>query len=128
MKTRRIQWRGGVAAALVALGMMWAPELSLVSDTGGEPPLLKVSAASAQYGTSRRVARRTTRRTSRRHNAWDNDVAVAGVATGAYVTTLPVGCGSVLLSGITYQRCGSTYYRPYMQGDQVVYVVEAPPQ
>jgi hypothetical protein len=93
--------------------------------------VLSIQEASAQtpYATSRRVARRTSRRTSARHNAWDDDVAVVAAPPGAaMVTTLPSGCAGWPVSGITYQKCGTTYYRPYMQGDAVVYVVEAPPE
>jgi hypothetical protein len=32
----------------------------------------------------------------------------------------------VTVNGITYQQCGSTYYRPYYQGSELVYVVETP--
>lgn len=83
----------------------------------------------AQYGTSRRVARRTSRRTSRRMN-YRNDMYYGGgygydYGPGA-VTTLPGGCLLRAISGINYQYCDGTYYRPYYEGTQVVYVVENP--
>lgn len=52
------------------------------------------------------VARRTTRRTIRR--------------TAVYVATLPVGCTTVVIEGVTLHQCGATYYQPY--GSQYVIV------
>ncbi len=43
------------------------------------------------------VARRTTRRRIRR--------------TSVYIATLPVGCTTVLIEGMTLHQCGSTYYQ-----------------
>lgn len=76
------------------------------------------------------VARRTTRRSV----AYGTTAAAvgAGVATGAAVgaaaaaatpvTVLPAGCTTVVSAGVTYQNCGGSYYRPYYQGPDVVYV------
>ena len=83
--------------------------------------------ALAQYGTSRRVARRTSRRTSYRHDAYSGgtSAAVVAVPTGAAtVTALPAGCMAAPVGGITYQQCGSVRYRPYYQGETLVYAVE----
>ena len=52
------------------------------------------------------VARRTTRRTVRR--------------TAVYAATLPRGCTTVVMEGVTLQQCGGTYYQPY--GNQYVVV------
>ncbi len=52
------------------------------------------------------VARRTTRRTIRR--------------TTAYVATLPRGCTTVIVEGMSLHQCGRTYYQPY--GSQWVVV------
>lgn len=52
------------------------------------------------------VARRTTRRVIYR--------------TTIYVTTLPAGCTTVIVEGVTVQQCGSTYYQP--SGNQYVIV------
>ena len=60
------------------------------------------------------VKRRTRRRTARR------------VAVGTRVTTLPGGCTKVIKRGVTYHHCGGVHYRPYYQGNTVVYVVEEP--
>ena len=52
------------------------------------------------------VARRTTRRTIRR--------------TAIYRATLPAGCTTVVMEGVTLHQCGATYYQPY--GNQFVVV------
>jgi hypothetical protein len=111
----------GVALALSGGGLLEHRDLSLLS-----PNLLLLNEAEAQYGTSRRVARRTARRTSYRHEAWDLDYAAAPAPAASYVTALPGGCAATLVGSVTYHRCGATYYRPYMQGSTVVYVVEEP--
>ncbi|RKG97036.1 hypothetical protein D7V97_34820 [Corallococcus sp. CA053C] len=83
--------------------------------------------ALAQYGTSRRVARRTSRRTSYRHDAYSGGTSAAVVAVpvgAATVTALPAGCMAAPVGGITYQQCGSVRYRPYYQGESLVYAVE----
>jgi hypothetical protein len=60
------------------------------------------------------VHRRTRRRTARR------------VAVGTRVYTLPAGCTTVIMRGVRYHSCGGVYYRPYYEGNTVVYVVENP--
>jgi hypothetical protein len=52
------------------------------------------------------VARRTTRRVIRR--------------TAIYVATLPAGCTTVVMEGMTLHQCGATYYQP--EGNQFVVV------
>ena len=47
-------------------------------------------------------------------------------AVGTIVTTLPSGCTQTKLNNVDYMRCGSTYYKPAMVGDKVVFVVEQP--
>jgi len=47
-------------------------------------------------------------------------------AVGTVTTTLPPGCTATHLNGVDYQRCGSTYYQPSMQGTNLVYVVAQP--
>ena len=61
-------------------------------------PLTPVSVAGA--------ARRTTRRTIRR--------------TAVYVASLPRGCSTVIIEGVSLSQCGGTYYQP--QGNQYVVV------
>ncbi len=55
------------------------------------------------------VARRTTRRTVRR--------------TTRYVATLPRGCTTVTIEGVTLSQCGGTYYQPY-KNQYVVVIVD----
>jgi len=38
------------------------------------------------------------------------------------------GCSSVVVNGIGYSQCGSTWYQPYYSGTTVQYVVVMPPQ
>lgn len=125
MKTKCRKLLSGIA---VALGLGLLPP-ALVE---GLPRVLQVpftvfapGAAHAQYGTSRRVARRTSRRTSSRH-AYYGNVATYGAGV-PYVTALPAGCVMQTIAGVGYHRCGATYYRPYYEGDTLVYVVESPP-
>ena len=47
-------------------------------------------------------------------------------AVGSIVTTLPAGCTQTKLNNADYMRCGSTYYKPTMAGDAVVFVVAQP--
>jgi len=43
------------------------------------------------------------------------------------VIVLPSGCFTIYKSGITYKRCGSVYYKPYYEGNTIVYVVVEKP-
>jgi len=64
------------------------------------------------------VRRRTRRRVLRR---------TAVVTYGTRVHTLPAGCSKMVVGGAEYHNCNGVYYRPYYQGNQVVYeVVEKP--
>lgn len=45
---------------------------------------------------------------------------------GSVVSTLPAGCVSAPKGGVEYQNCGGVYYRAAFQGNNLVYVVEAP--
>ncbi len=88
-----------------------------VADT---PNLFSVRNAEARLGrpaSPHSVAgahRRTKKRTARR------------VATGTRVHTLPAGCTTVIKRSVKYKSCGGVYYRPYYEGNTVVYVVENP--
>jgi hypothetical protein len=42
------------------------------------------------------------------------------------VSALPAGCVSAPKGGVEYQNCGGVYYRAAFQGNNLVYVVEAP--
>ena len=53
----------------------------------------------------------------------------AGLAVGSVIaaSTMPTTCTTVITNGISYRRCGSSYYQPFYQGDTVVYqVVNSP--
>ena len=54
------------------------------------------------------VARRTTRRTVRR--------------SVIYASTLPRGCATITINGVTTWQCGATYYQAYGTRYVVVYV------
>lgn len=43
------------------------------------------------------------------------------------VSTLPANCRAVAVGDTTYMLCGSTWYAPRFSGNQLVYVVVAPP-
>ncbi len=84
------------------------------------PNLFSVRNAEARLGrpaspnSAAGVHRRTKKRTARR------------VAAGTRVRTLPAGCTTVIKRGVNYHSCGGVYYRPYYEGNTVVYVVENP--
>ncbi len=48
------------------------------------------------------------------------------VAIGTVVTALPSGCVAILRNGITYEQCGSIWYKPQYVGTAIQYVVVAP--
>jgi hypothetical protein len=71
---------------------------------------------------------------------WDDHyhpVARAAVVTAAVVTTaavvgsivysVPPSCSTVIVNGISYSQCGSTWYAPRYSGTTVEYVVVNPP-
>lgn len=91
---------GLVAAALVVDG--WLPIGLVIKDAQAVVgrPMTPASVAG--------VARRTTRRTIRR--------------SAIYVSALPRGCSTVVISGSSLYSCGGTYYQPYSGRYVVVYV------
>lgn len=54
-------------------------------------------------------------------------VATAAVV-GSMVHTLPPSCSTVLVNGLTYQQCGSTWYQPQLAGATTNYVVVNAPR
>jgi hypothetical protein len=65
------------------------------------------------------------------YDRWGHPVAAAAtaVAVGTAVASLPAsGCSGVAVGGVSYQRCGPSYYQPVYQGGGVTYVVVNPPQ
>ena len=53
-------------------------------------------------------------------------VAVTAAIVGSVTPTLPPACNVVIVNGVTYQQCGSTWYQPQYVGSSVPYVVVAP--
>jgi len=71
-------------------------------------------------------------------NDWDDNPVAKGIAFGAAATvtaavigsivySVPPNCRPVVVNGLTYQQCGSTWYQPQYAGSQVTYVVVNPP-
>ena len=56
-----------------------------------------------------------------------NSIAT-GVAVGTAVAMLPSGCTTVVVGGIGYNQCGSTWYQPFYSGVTVQYISVNPPQ
>ena len=75
--------------------------LAHVSESGG----ILVKDAEARVGrpltpvSYAGVARRTTRRRV--------------VRTSAYIATLPRGCSTIVIEGVSLHQCGAIYYQPY---------------
>lgn len=55
---------------------------------------------------------------------------ITGLAIGAIVTaaSMPSGCTDVVIGGVAYRQCGSTWFQPYYQGTTVQYIVVNPPR
>jgi hypothetical protein len=65
------------------------------------------------------------------YDRWGHPVArgvTAGVAVGTAVAMLPTGCTNVVVAGMGYSQCGSTWYQPFYSGTMVQYVVVSAPQ
>jgi hypothetical protein len=54
--------------------------------------------------------------------------AVTAAAIGSTVYSLPESCTTVIVNGITYEQCGSSWYQPQFSGTSTTYVVVSPPQ
>jgi hypothetical protein len=55
-------------------------------------------------------------------------VAATAAAIGSVAYALPPACSAVVVYGVTYQQCGTTWYQPQYAGTQMTYVVVNPPQ
>ena len=74
------------------------------------------------------------------HDHWDHwddhwhpletaaTVAVTAAVVGSIVRTIPPSCNTVMVNGISYSQCGSTWYQPQYAGSSVQYVVVNPPR
>ena len=45
---------------------------------------------------------------------------VVNAPVGAIITTLPAGCTTTVMGGVSVQQCGATYYQRVSTGYQVV--------
>lgn len=54
--------------------------------------------------------------------------AVTAAVVGSVVSTLPPSCTSVVVNGVAYQQCGSSWYQPSYAGTTVNYTVVNPPR
>lgn len=54
--------------------------------------------------------------------------ALTSAAIGSVVYSLPPACTVVAVNGVSYQRCGSTWYEPQFAGTSVSYVIVQAPQ
>jgi len=52
-----------------------------------------------------------------------------GLVIGSIIaaSTMPKSCTTVMVGGVSYRQCGSSYYMPVYQGDTLVYKVVASP-
>lgn len=53
---------------------------------------------------------------------------VTAIAIGTSVASVPKTCVPVLINGVSYQQCGSTWYQPQYVGTTVQYVVVVAPR
>jgi hypothetical protein len=53
---------------------------------------------------------------------------VTAAAIGSMVHSLPPSCSAMVVGGISYQQCGSTWYQPQFAGSSVTYVVVNAPR
>lgn len=54
-------------------------------------------------------------------------VATTAAVIGSMVYSIPPSCSSMVVNGVTYQQCGSSWYQPQYVGSQLTYVVVNPP-
>jgi hypothetical protein len=52
--------------------------------------------------------------------------AVAAAAIGSIVNSVPPSCSTVVVNGISYSQCSSTWYQPQYAGTSVQYVAVPP--
>jgi hypothetical protein len=67
------------------------------------------------------------------NRGWNHPVGTAvaigatAAVVGSIIYSLPPSCTMVQSGGVTYQRCGSTWYQPRYSGSSVQYVVVTSP-
>ena len=62
----------------------------------------------------------TARTTNRCYYGGDVSYRVVEAPPGAIITTLPAGCTTTVMGGVSVQQCGGTYYQRVSTGYQVV--------
>jgi hypothetical protein len=69
------------------------------------------------------------------NDGWDHHPVAAGLAIGAgaaivgsIVNSVPPSCSTMVVNGISYSQCGSTWYAPQYSGTNVQYVVVDAPR
>jgi len=91
-----------------------------------------VRAASATAATSQQAATAQQQQATAQQQAATAQQQQAAArpagapAVGTVVNVLPAGCKPETKSGVEYQNCGGVYYRAAFQGNNLVYVVQAP--
>jgi hypothetical protein len=53
---------------------------------------------------------------------------VTSAVVGSIVHSVPPSCSSVIVNGLAYQQCGSTWYQPQFSGSSTTYVVVNAPR
>jgi hypothetical protein len=53
---------------------------------------------------------------------------VTAAVVGSMVHSVPPSCSSVIVNGLAYQQCGSTWYQPQFAGTTTTYIVVNPPR
>lgn len=53
---------------------------------------------------------------------------VTAAVVGSIVYSVPPSCSTVVVNGLAYQQCGSTWYQPQFVGTTTTYVVVNPPR
>jgi hypothetical protein len=55
-------------------------------------------------------------------------ITATAAVVGSIVNSVPPSCSTVVVNGVSYSQCGSTWYQPQYAGTSVQYVVVNPPQ
>ncbi len=90
--------------------------------------------------TNRNVNRNVNKNVNVNHNnryygrrGYYGGRALVGFATGLAIGTMvsaasmPATCVTTYVNGISYRKCGSSYYQPFYEGDTVAYKVVSSP-
>ena len=80
--------------------------------------------------SGRRDVRRDVRSEIHEHNEWHEDRWKFAVGTALAISAfraLSCATSTVVMDGVTYYRCGSTWYNRAYSGGNVTYVVVIPP-